>query len=143
VLERSQRGEESAAAIRYTELVQGYYACVRELAALEHDLVIDHAVTTRAQAELLVNAVQSHRTLLIGLECPVDVLTLRERERGDRRIGLAAGQCERIHQWLEYDLTIDTSRTEPQEAARQIISALASTDFGAIARTRATLFGSQ
>ncbi|HEX8619384.1 MAG TPA: AAA family ATPase [Thermoanaerobaculia bacterium] len=139
-LERIKRGEGDAGAVRYAELVQGFYACVRELAALGLDLVIDHAVTTRGQAELLLAAVaSSHRTLLVGLECPIDVLNTRELERGDRRVGLAAGQCERIHRWLQYDLTIDTSRTAPEEAARRIVTALASSDGDAIRRTRAML----
>lgn len=97
---------------------------MRELAALGHDLIIDHAVTTSAVAETLRAATQSHRTLVVGLDCPVDVLTMRERDRGDRRIGLAAGQCDRVHQWLDYDLRIDTSRTTAAEAARRIVAAL-------------------
>lgn len=124
VLERTQRGEVSEREIRYPELVQGFYACVRELAGLGHDLIIDHAVTTSAVAEMLHAATRSHRTLLVGLDCPVEVLAGRERDRGDRRLGLAAGQCDRIHQWLDYELRIDTSLTGPEEAARSIVAVI-------------------
>lgn len=122
-LERLRRGE-PAGEVRFLELVRGFCACVRELLALGHDLVIDHAVTTRAEAELLLEAVRSHRTLFVGLDCPAEVLTERERLRGDRRPGLAAAQCERIHQWLRYDLRIDSARMSPEEAARRIAAAL-------------------
>ncbi len=122
ILERLKRGESTD--LRFLELVRGFCACVRELLALGHDLVIDHAVVTEAEAELLKAAVKGHRVLLVGLDCAVEVLAERERGRGDRRPGLAAMQCERIHQWLEYDLRIDSGRVSAEEAARMIASAL-------------------
>lgn len=123
VVARLERGERPAD-IRLPELVRAFYACVRELAALGHDLVIDHAVTSREEAEMLAAAVASHRTLFVAIDCPVDVLEERERQRGDRRIGMAAAQYERVHQWLDYDLRIDSSRVGAEEAARLIVSAL-------------------
>jgi chloramphenicol 3-O phosphotransferase len=121
VLERMKRGQERAG----PELVRAFYACVRELAAIELDLVIDHAITSEAEAEMLREATRSHQTLLVGLDCPADVLAGRERERGDRRPGMAAAQSERVHRWLHYDLRIDTSIVDAEEAARRIVTAMA------------------
>jgi len=123
VVERLERGE-SVPEFRFIEMVRAFYACVRELAALGHDLVIDHAVTSEAEAELLRDAIASHHALIVGLDCPVDVLNAREQQRGNRRPGMAAAQSARIHQWLEYGLRIDTSRTGVEEAARMIVDAL-------------------
>lgn len=122
VLERMKRGEAQVREIRFLELVRAFCACVRELAALGHDLVIDHAVMTRAEVDMLTAAVESHRVVWVGVQCPADVLTERERARGDRRPGLAASQCERVHQWFAYDLVIDTSAVSAEEAARRIVS---------------------
>lgn len=121
-LARMQRGEERAG----PELVRAFYACVKELAALGLDLVIDHAVTTQAEADLLHDAVREHDALIVGLDCPSEVLAERERQRGDRRAGMAVAQCERIHRWLSYDLRIDTSVVAPEEGARRIVAALTS-----------------
>jgi chloramphenicol 3-O phosphotransferase len=110
--------------VGYPRLVQAFYACVRQLADLGHDLVIDHAVISQAEAEMLLAATHSHRIFKVGLDCPLNVLTEREQQRGDRRIGLAAAQFDRIHQWLDYDLMIDTSRHTPEESARRIASLL-------------------
>lgn len=121
-LARMQRGEERAG----PELVRAFYACVKELAALGFDLIIDHAVTSQAEADLLHDAVRGHDTLVVGLDCPAEVLEERERRRGDRKIGMARAQCERIHRWLSYDLRVDTSVVDPGEAARRIVAALAS-----------------
>ncbi|HEX6099987.1 MAG TPA: AAA family ATPase [Thermoanaerobaculia bacterium] len=126
---------------RFLALVRAFYACVRELAGLGHDLVIDHAITSREEVEMLVDSVRGHRTLLVGLECAVEVLDARERGRGDRRPGLAAAQAGRVHQWLEYDVVIDTSASGPDQAAREILSALQSGTQQGIARTREKLYG--
>lgn len=122
VLARMKRGETQVREVRFLELVRAFCACVRELAALGHDLVIDHAVTTREEADLLVAAVAPYRVLWVGVQCPAGVLTERERARGDRRLGLAAAQCERVHQWFAYDVVIDTSQMSAEEAARRIVS---------------------
>ncbi len=122
-LERMKRGDDISD-LRYPELVRAFYGCVQTLAAFGHDLVIDHAVMTREQANMLMAAVASHRALIVGLDCPLDVLNERERRRGDRRPGLAAAQCTRIHEWLPYDLRIDTSQTSSEEAARLIVASL-------------------
>jgi chloramphenicol 3-O phosphotransferase len=122
-IERIQRGD-AISDLRFPELVRAFYACVRELASLGHDLVIDHAVISQREAELLLAAVEGHKVLLVGVDCPVDVLAERERARGDRRIGMAAAQSERIHQWLPYDLRLDTSVVDAETAARQLVDTL-------------------
>lgn len=120
VLARMQRGEERAG----PELVHAFFACVKALAALGLDLVIDHAVITQTDVDLLNDAMCDHDTLLVAVDCPVEVLEERERQRGDRRVGMAAAQRERIHRRLSYDLRIDTSVVGPEEAARRIVAAL-------------------
>jgi chloramphenicol 3-O phosphotransferase len=122
VVERMKRGEPQRRELDFLELVRAFCACVRELAALGHDLVIDHAVMTRAEADMLLAAVASHQVVWVGVQCPANVLAERELARGDRRPGLAAAQCGRVHQWLDYDLVIDTSAVSVQDAARSIVS---------------------
>jgi chloramphenicol 3-O phosphotransferase len=123
-LDRIKRGD-AIDDLRYPELVRAFYACVAELARLGHDLVIDHAIVTGRDAQLLTAAVEIHEVLFVGIDCPLPILLERERGRGDRRIGLAAAQHERVHQWLRYDLVIDTSQTSPEAAADAIVAAIA------------------
>jgi len=61
---------------------------------------------------------------MVGLDCPAEALIQRERERGDRRPGMAVAQREHIHSWLEYDLLIDTSTAPAHEIAEQILAKL-------------------
>jgi chloramphenicol 3-O phosphotransferase len=110
--------------LRIPELVRAFYSCARQLLELGHDLVLDHAVTARYHAELLLEATAGHEVLLIGLECPTEVLRSRERARGDRREGMAELQQRTIHSWLEYDLLLDSAALTPEEAAARIVEAL-------------------
>ena len=137
-IERIQRGDDITD-LRLPELVRAFYACARTLLDLGQNVVIDHAVTARYHAELLVAAVESHDVVLVGLDAPPHVLEERERVRGDRRAGMAVQQLPRIHQWLEYDLLIDTSATDPRDAAAQIARAVADGTRGAFERTRSKL----
>jgi chloramphenicol 3-O phosphotransferase len=127
--------------LRIAELVRGFYACVRELLALGYDLVIDHAVTARYHAELLLAATEGHEVLLVGLDCPAEVLRQREQERGDRRIGMAGQQRSSIHSWLEYDLFLDTSAIFAERAAAEVVQLVTNGGDGAIERVRAKLSG--
>lgn len=108
----------------YPRLVKAFYACVATLADLGHDLVIDHAVISQAEATMLTNALANHRVINVGLDCPLSVLEAREEQRGDRRPGLAAAQFPRIHQHLLYDLRIDTSTNSPEESAHILFETL-------------------
>ena len=110
--------------LNYPKLVRAFYACVRQLLNLGHDLIIDNAVTAPYHVELLDKAIESHDALLVGLDCPEEILRQRERDRGNRHEGLATQQRSRIHSLLHYDLMIDTSTTTPVEAASRVVAAL-------------------
>lgn len=110
--------------LRYPELVRGYYACAGSLLALRHDLILDHAITAEYHVEFLRQATAGHDVLLVGLDCPAEVLRERERARGDREVGLAEKQRRTIHSRLQYDLFIDTAATTPARAAEQIAEAI-------------------
>ena len=134
-LARILRGDDISD-LKLSDLVGAFYGCVKQLLDLGHDLIIDHAVTVRYHAELLIAAVESHDALLVGLDCPPEVLARRERDRGDRRRGMAHQQQATIHRWLSYDLIIDTSVLSEGEAADQIVAALESGSRTGFVKTR-------
>jgi len=49
----------------------------------------------------------------------------RERERGDRLIGLAREQAGYLHDGIEYDQVVDTGARPAEEFAQEILGALA------------------
>ena len=57
----------------------------------------------------------------MGVRCPLEIAEHRERERGDRNIGTARYQFERVHIHELYDLEIDTSLLSVDECVARII----------------------
>jgi chloramphenicol 3-O phosphotransferase len=59
------------------------------------------------------------------VHCSPQELERRERERGDRPVGLAVRRLAQVHAHGVYDLECDTGRSTPLERARRIKEFLA------------------
>jgi chloramphenicol 3-O phosphotransferase len=71
-------------------------------------------------------AVMAGRDLfLVGVHCELAELQRREIARGDRAVGQALWQHERVHGYGPYDLEVDTTATSAAACAATILSALA------------------
>jgi len=109
VLERAMRGMRHACAA---------------MAAQGNNLIIDEVFLKAATAQAYRELLRGCALHLVGLFAPLDVLEARERTRGDREIGLARWQYDRVHRDVDYDLKIDTSSATATECARLICDAL-------------------
>jgi chloramphenicol 3-O phosphotransferase len=90
------------------------------MAAAGNNLIVDEVM-------IGPDKVREYRALLgpfgvrfVGLFAPLTVLEARERARGDRLLGLARWQFDRVHRDVVYDLEIDASAASPLENARMI-----------------------
>ena len=99
--------------------LRGMRSAIAALAAEGNNLIVDDVMLGSEMAE--------YRTLLasfdlsfVGIFAPLRVLEERERQRGDRVIGLARWQFDRVHSGRSYDLEIDASTATPEACARQI-----------------------
>jgi len=98
---------------------RGMRHAVAAMARGGSNLIVDDVMLGDEMAEY--SALLSDFTLhVVGVFAPLDVLEARERERGDRLIGLARWQYDRVHQGKSYALEIDTSTTPAQECAERI-----------------------
>ena len=59
--------------------------------------------------------------LWVGVRCDAAVAEARELKRGDRVIGQAHDQAERVHQGVRYDVVVDTDAVAPGESARSLV----------------------
>ncbi|WP_030933860.1 chloramphenicol phosphotransferase CPT [Streptomyces sp. NRRL S-646] len=64
--------------------------------------------------------------LWVGVRCEAAVAAGREIARGDRVRGMAEQQAELVHRDMEYDVEVDTTRTESLECARTVAAAVLS-----------------
>jgi chloramphenicol 3-O phosphotransferase len=103
--------------------MRGMRHAIAAMAEQGNRLIVDDVILDAAKA-------QEYRTLLsrfdvrfVGLFAPLDVLEARERQRGDRQLGLSRWQYDRVHCGIAYDLEIDTTASTPPETARRICHA--------------------
>jgi chloramphenicol 3-O phosphotransferase len=59
----------------------------------------------------------------VGVVASLAVREARERGRGDRAIGLARWQFDRVHSGNVYGLTVDTEEASAEACARRIVEA--------------------
>jgi chloramphenicol 3-O phosphotransferase len=125
-------------ALDLTLLQQGFTACIVGLASAGNNLIVDdviceppsypnaqRSITTQDILRQRVIGLQQFNLLYVKVFCPLASAEQRERARGDRTIGLACFQYDRVHQGSQYDVTLDTSRQTAAECAEAICSALA------------------
>ena len=97
-------------------ILRGMRQSVAAMARAGNNLIVDDVLIeseTDEYAALLADF--TFRT--VGVFAPLDVLEARERERGDRLIGLARWQYDRVHHGKRYDLELDTSKATAMECA--------------------------
>ncbi|WP_264715168.1 phosphotransferase-like protein [Limobrevibacterium gyesilva] len=93
---------------------------IAAMAAQGNNLVVDEVVIGKDKEREYRALLSRFDFRLVGLFAPLAVLEARERERGDREIGLARWQHDRVHRDMTYDLEIDTTATTPLENAQRI-----------------------
>lgn len=98
---------------------RGMRHAIAAMAAQGNNLIVDEVLLGSEKAEY-AELLSPFDVFLVGVFAPLDVLEARERERGDRLIGLARWQYDRVHKDMKYDLEVDTSRATPMECAELI-----------------------
>ena len=84
-------------------------------------VVIDTVFERFEYYQNAMNVVEGREVYLVGIHCPLAELCIREKNRGDRRVGLASEQFDDIHSDKQYDLELDTSKLSSSDCARKII----------------------
>jgi chloramphenicol 3-O phosphotransferase len=100
--------------------MQGMRHAIAAMAAQGNNLIVDEVMIGKDKEREYRALLSRFDVRLVGLFAPLDVLEARERARGDREIGLARWQHDRVHRDMTYDLEIDTTVTTPLENAKKI-----------------------
>jgi chloramphenicol 3-O phosphotransferase len=99
--------------------LQGMRHAVAAMAGQGNNLILVDVILDGEMDEY-VRLLAPFELLTVGVKAPLDVLERRERERGDRMIGLARWQFDRVHRDFAYDLEVDTAVASPVECATLI-----------------------
>lgn len=105
--------------------VTGMRHTIRALALTGNNVIVDDVLYDRALLTECVAVLAGLPVTFVKVYCPLAEVERREQERGDRILGLAAWQLERVHDGVVYDLEVDTSRHSTIECAQQIAQFIA------------------
>jgi chloramphenicol 3-O phosphotransferase len=104
-------------------VMQGMRHAIVAMATQGNNLVVDDVMIGPERQRDYRVLLARFEVRFVGLFAPLDVLEARERGRGDRHIGLARWQYDRVHRDISYDLEIDTTTSTPLENAQTICDA--------------------
>ncbi len=99
--------------------LRGMRRAVAAMAAAGNNLIVDDVMLDDTAADYR-EVLAPFEVSWVGVFAPLEVLEARERQRGDRLIGLARWQFNRVHRGLVYDLEVDTGDAPPAACARMV-----------------------
>jgi chloramphenicol 3-O phosphotransferase len=99
--------------------MRGMRHAIAAMAAQGNNLIVDDVMleNEREEYETLLSGFE---TFFVGVFAPLEILEAREQQRGDRLIGLARWQYDRVHRGKKYDLEVDTGSLNPPKCAALI-----------------------
>jgi chloramphenicol 3-O phosphotransferase len=100
--------------------MRGMRHAIATMAAEGNNLIVDDVLLGDDKAREYAELLRPFETFLVGVFAPLDVLEARERRRGDRLIGLARWQYDRVHKGMHYDLEVDTGTASALACAELI-----------------------
>ena len=90
-------------------VVSGFHKSIASLAQSGNHILVDHVLEENGWLNECVENWKGLEVLFVGVKCPLEIAEQRERERGNRNIGTARYQLERVHAHGLYDIEVDTS----------------------------------
>lgn len=101
-------------------MLRGMRRAIAAMAVQGNNLIVDEVLLGSEQRGEYAELFSAFEVYCVGVFAPLDVLEARELQRGDRMIGLARWQYDRVHKGMTYDLEVDTNRATPLECAALI-----------------------
>ncbi len=118
-------GREPAIALRVGHVLERALAGMRHaiaaMAAQGNHLIVDEVMIGRGIDAEYRKLLSAYNVKIVGIFAPLHILEEREKMRGDREIGLARWQFDRVHDGRTYDLEVDAAT--PEENATRILQA--------------------
>ena len=100
----------------------GLHAMVAALAREGNHVVVDDVIFEPEMLDHAAHALAGMQAYLVGVHCSLEVLEQRERDRGDRLMGLARYLHVKPHAHVPvYDVEVDTAHLSPEDAAAVVL----------------------
>lgn len=108
--------------IIFDPIISMYYATIKLFVEMGLNVIVDTVIDNDKWFNDYLDVLFDYPTIFIGVICSKEELTRREQIRGDRKIGLANSQFDKVYCFNEYDLEVNTEELNPTECAEKILS---------------------
>ncbi|SYX85467.1 chloramphenicol phosphotransferase CPT family protein [Paenibacillus alvei] len=108
--------------IVFDPIASVYYATIKLLSEMGLNIIVDTVLDNDKRFNDYLDVLVDYPTIFVGVICSKEELTRREQIRGDREIGLANSQYDKIYSFNEYDLEVNTEELSPTKCAEKILS---------------------
>ena len=106
----------------WPNIIAGFHAAAAAIARAGNLVIVDDVLEEEPPwVENLLELFDGLEVVFIGVHCPLEELERREKERSDRKAGLARLQFDQVHAQALYDIEVDTSALGPEECAMIIV----------------------
>ena len=96
---------------------------IRSLADCNHDVVADVIFINDATLQAYIKELKNNTVYFVGIACSLEELEKREKQRGNRILGLARGHFNEVCKNKEYyDLIVDTTDLNALACAQNILN---------------------
>ena len=96
---------------------------IRSLAECNHDIAVDMIFVNDSMLYNYAKELKNNTVYFIGIVCSLEELEKREKQRGNRILGLARGHINKIHKNKKYyDLVVDTTHCSAAACAQNILN---------------------
>ncbi len=101
-------------------LLSAFHRSIPLIGECGYAMIIDHVVEREDWMNEIVINLKEFTTYCVKVNCSVEELERREKERGDRKVGLAKWQSQFIHNFIEYDFEINTETESTKDSANKL-----------------------
>ncbi len=105
------------------KLMAGMRSAIAAMAKQGNNLIVDDVLWDQKDFDEYRELLAEFDPKFVLLDAPLDIIEERERARGDRMLGLARWQFDRVRQLRSYDLVVETSNSNAEGCAKEIILA--------------------
>jgi len=113
--------QQTIAQIMFDPLISVYYSTIKLFSENGLNVIVDTVIDNDKRFNECLDKFFDQPTLFIGVICSKEELMRREQARGDREIGLANSQFDKVYCFNEYDLEVNTEELNPVECAEKIL----------------------
>ncbi|MGO4274146.1 AAA family ATPase, partial [Paenibacillus sp. TAF58] len=89
-------------------LITLFISTIKFMSIMGTNIVVDTVNDTDARFNAFLDLLMDHPVLLVGVTCSKEELIRREKLRGDRELGLAISQYDKVYCINEYDIELNT-----------------------------------